>query len=333
MSNSRRRRRAIEVKLLKLSGYPTGHARQRLTILAAYISGIVGSRNTHSREAAKHSGMSGKVPSREKNFERWRKNENVTYELDYLPYLSEVLASLSGGTLALAMDGSGVGRGCMTLMVSLIYNNRALPLVWFVFLRPKGHSTAATHIELLDKVCEILPDDTRVIFLGDGEFDSIELQAHLQTLPNWDYVCRTAKNCWVYADGEWFVLDDLCLLPDMCIGIPDARFTEQAFGPVQIVAHWQRQHEDPLYLVTSLELAGEACHWYRLRMRIETFFSDQKSRGFQLHKSHLSDPKRLFRLLIAACLAYIWMIFLGVHAHLTAILDRNRKGAKRDVNW
>src|SRR5215469_6687491 len=40
-------------------------------------------------------------------------------------------------------------------------------------------------------------------------------------------------------------------------------------------------------------------------------FSDQKSRGFHIHKSHISDPQRLSRLLIAACLAYIWMIYLG----------------------
>src|SRR2546426_12422773 len=44
---------------------------------------------------------------------------------------------------------------------------------------------------------------------------------------------------------------------------------------------------------------------------IETFFSDQKSRGFHIHKSHISDPQRLSRLLIAACLAYIWIVYLG----------------------
>jgi hypothetical protein len=57
--------------------------------------------------------------------------------------------------------------------------------------------------------------------------------------------------------------------------------------------------------------AEEACRLYEKRFRIETFFSDQKSRGFHLHKSHISDPQRLSRLLIAACLAYIWMIYLG----------------------
>ena len=44
---------------------------------------------------------------------------------------------------------------------------------------------------------------------------------------------------------------------------------------------------------------------------IDTFFSDQKSRGFNIHKSHMSDPDRIKRLLIAACLAYIWTIYLG----------------------
>ena len=40
-------------------------------------------------------------------------------------------------------------------------------------------------------------------------------------------------------------------------------------------------------------------------------FSDQKSRGFNIQKSHLTDPQRLSRLLIAACFAYIWVIYLG----------------------
>jgi len=60
-----------------------------------------------------------------------------------------------------------------------------------------------------------------------------------------------------------------------------------------------------------MEAAEEACRYYQKRFRIETFFSDQKSRGFHIHKSHISDPQRLSRLWIAACLAYIWIIYLG----------------------
>jgi hypothetical protein len=66
-----------------------------------------------------------------------------------------------------------------------------------------------------------------------------------------------------------------------------------------------------MYLVTNMDSAEAACRLYTKRFRIETFFSDQKSRGFHLHKSHLSDPQRLSCLLIAACLAYIWIVYLG----------------------
>jgi hypothetical protein len=60
-----------------------------------------------------------------------------------------------------------------------------------------------------------------------------------------------------------------------------------------------------------MDAAEEACRYDQKRFRIETFFSDQKSRGFHIHKSHISDPQRLSRLLIAACLAYIWIVYLG----------------------
>jgi hypothetical protein len=64
--------------------------------------------------------------------------------------------------------------------------------------------------------------------------------------------------------------------------------------------------------VVYMSFGYQACKYYRRRFQIETFFSDQKSRGFHLHKSHLADPSRLSRLLLAACLAYLWMICQGM---------------------
>ncbi len=83
---------------------------------------------------------------------------------------------------------------------------------------------------------------------------------------------------------------------------------------MNVIAWWEAKYKEPIYLVTNFKLLDEACYWYRKRMLIETFFSDQKSRGFHLHLSHLSHPSRLQRLLIAACLAYIWIVYLGAHA-------------------
>jgi len=66
--------------------------------------------------------------------------------------------------------------------------------------------------------------------------------------------------------------------------------------------------------MTNLNLPDEACDWYKKRFRIETFFSDEKSRGFHLHKSHPADTQRLSTLMIAACLANLWVVYLGLVA-------------------
>ena len=320
MSDSRRRYRAIVTKLEQLYPEAKRRKKQHLAVLAAFISGIVGSQSTQMRQVARRSGLHSKVASRTKQLERWYRNDALTAQTDYLPYLRELLTTVAHGPVALAIDATEIGRGCMALMVHLLYQRRAIPLAWLVVARPKGHSPAATHIALLEEVRTLLPADVEVILLGDGEFDSVELQAFLRTEVDWHYVCRTAKDTLVTVDTQTFPLDDLCLLRNMCVSLEQARFTEQAFGPVHVIGWWDQAHDAPLYLVTSFELMDEACYWYRRRMQIETFFSDQKSRGFQLHKSHLADPKRLMRLLIAACLAYIWIIYLGTQVHARRLL-------------
>jgi hypothetical protein len=313
MSDNRRRYRAIKRGLLQL--YPrqlSGRMVQHLNVLALFISGIVGSKSTHGRQVAQKAPTGAKVESRIKQLSRWWQDEQNSYELYYLPFVAQVLAHLSGMTLVVSLDGSEVGRGCLTLMVSLIYQRRAIPLVWLVVARPKGHLSAQAHISLLVRLQALLPAEADVIVLGDGEFDSIELQRYLHQ-QGWHYVCRTAKDTWVSCEGEWLQLDDWAL-PDLCLGLEQVAFTEQAYGPVTVVVWWDQAYQAPIFLVSNLTLTDEICYWYRKRMRIETFFSDQKSRGFQLHKSHVADPARLARILIAACLAYLWIIYLGAFA-------------------
>jgi hypothetical protein len=91
---------------------------------------------------------------------------------------------------------------------------------------------------------------------------------------------------------------------------PAGRTAEQ-YGPVSILAIWEAAYEEPISLVTNMVDLAAALAAYRHRAQIETFFSDQKSRGFHVHHSHLSDPKRVARLLIAACVAYLWVVYLG----------------------
>src|SRR5262249_24739348 len=129
----------------------------------------------------------------------------------------------------------------------------------------------------------------------------------------WAYVCRTECHRTAWWDGETFRLDTLgaCSKPGTLVALSEVWFTRAAYGPILLIGCWAKGGKEPLYVVTNMDPAEEACRLYAKRFRIETFFSDQKSRGLHLHKSHLANPPRLSRLLIAACLAYIWIVYLG----------------------
>jgi hypothetical protein len=295
---------------------PRGNLARHLNTLAWLISGIVGSRRTNYPEIAQKCPDGNRPESRVKHFSRWVNNEQIDTETYFAPYVVSLLVGLAQQPLVLAIDGSEVGRGCLALLVSVIYRHRALPLGWVVVKGSKGHFPEESHLALVARVAALLPPGAEVIFLGDGEFDGVSLQAALAAY-GWAYVCRTAHNTVLSAEDEEFRFKDLGLRPGQVIGIPNVAFTEKGYGPVQVVAWWAKRYKEPIYLVTNLDLAEEACFWYKKRFGIETFFSDQKSRGFHLHKSHLTNPERLATLMMAACLAYIWMVYLGVYARRT----------------
>ena len=51
-----------------------------------------------------------------------------------------------------------------------------------------------------------------------------------------------------------------------------------------------------------------------------------------MHKSHLSEPARLMRLLMASCLAYIWLVYLGVCALRDGWLKRLHRQDRCDLS-
>lgn len=303
---------------------PQGH----VVTLAMMIAGIVCGKKAQLGPISNEVPAGPKDVSLERRMRRWVANEQVSVEVYFMPFAYAVLVGLAHRPLALVMDGSPVGRGCMALMVGVVYQRRVLPLAWIVYKGKKGHTSAARHVEVLEQVKPLIPAESTVILLGDGEYDNPEMLTWVEAQPHWFFVSRTACDTLVsQTDDEWCALRALAVQRGDLRAMAQVRFTQsKAVGPYLVVAWWESKYDAPLYLVTNLPSAEEACYWYRKRFRIESFFSDQKSRGFHIHKSHLTDPARLARLLIAACLAYLWIIYLGVtvvQTQQTDTIDRH----------
>jgi hypothetical protein len=184
-----------------------------------------------------------------RRFERWLRNEAVENETFFLPFAKALLLSLSQAPLVLAMDGSVVGRGCMTLMLSLVYKQRALPIAWIVAKRRNGHFPERIHIELITKVQRLVPDGARVVVLGDGELDGVDLQALVKG-SGWEYVLRTSKTTTLTWEGEEFRFHDVTdhVAPGEVYDVPGVLFTQRKYGPVLAATWWRKENLAPMSL-------------------------------------------------------------------------------------
>ena len=201
-----------------------------------------------------------------------------------------------------------------------------------VYKGEKGHTTANRHIKALQKVLPLLPTEAEVTLLGDGEYDTIEMLSWVHDHTGWQYVMRTSKNILITHEGCQYGLRALWGGQGSCFAATDVLFTAKEFGPVMAIAWWGKRYKEPLFLITNLSSCLAACRFYRRRFRIETLFSDKKSRGFHIDKSHLSDPKRLACLLLASSLAYLWLMHLGMMVSTDeakrALIDRTHRTDK-----
>jgi len=317
MCDSMRRFRSIKKGLMKLLPFkPTGNYARHLDTMALIINGIIASQSCNLPKIASKVADLRKPESRVRSFSRWVSNEKIDFALYYLPFADLLVHSLSaaGKPLTIIFDGSSTGRNCVALVASLVYRNRALPIAWIVREGSKGHFPEALHLELAERVQQIIPSETEVVFLGDGEFDGAELITLVKSF-GWLFVLRTAKDRKFVENDESFSARMIGVGEDGYFEIPNVSLeNDSSPGLMNLIVYWKQPWEEPIYLLTTIDPIREAVYWYQKRFTIETFFSDQKSRGFHLHKSHISEPERIERLMMASCLAYIWIIFLGALA-------------------
>jgi hypothetical protein len=208
---------------------------------------------------------------------------------------------------------------------------RGIPLLWRVVNGKKRHLPQVMHCALIRQLQTVIPPQASVVVLGDGEFDGTGLQATIR-MAGWQYVCRTATSITISAHDRVFTVGDLPLARGEAVALATVAMTVERYGPVMLLGLWDAKQDAPIYLITSLADADVAAQQYRLRFRIECLFANHKSRGFQIHKSHLTQPARLARLLVATSLAYLWVHTLAMFAQAHGWLERFHRCDRCDLS-
>lgn len=333
----------IEKALLSLHGKGLqGYALTRVKQLTGLVCGMIDKKSCHLH--ALGSGLPQDInhASREIAAKRFVENQHTDYKVHYLPYLSVLLQSIIGKIskkaaqnatnhgLVFVIDGSQIGSKHVGLMLCLVYEKRCIPICWVVKEGKKGHFPTEMHLELVRKAAEILQpifnnstefgkNEHRpampITLLGDGEFDSADLQQLCRKELKWNYVFRTASDTLLYdtqTDQRFQPKDIVLSKKETFQSFNGVDFSAQRLPDVHFL-YWHEVtiHEKPIFLVSNYDDPFDIIFFYRQRFAIETVFKDLKSRGFNIHETRLTKTIAIFNLILIAALGYCLLWAFG----------------------
>jgi hypothetical protein len=283
--------------------------------------------------------------SRRRNLQRFLSLPQMTPEALWFPIAKQWIKQHipRGQTLQLVLDRTQ-WKGYNLMMVSFVYQKRAIPLYW-TWLDKQGQSSLKDQQKVLRPVLRLLKK-RRFVLLGDREFHSIEL-ADWCVQNNVTVVFRLPKSTTVQpeASSGFSRLDDLPQIP----GTPEQYLQIQVtqkrgVGRHNLVIYQKRAYAQSTtpevwYLLTNLTDVHQGLFHYNFRFCIEPGFKDFKSGGYHLEDCH-ANSHRFTALLVLMTLAYSIASVQGkrirkkqVHQYVGRVKEPKRSQNRHSHFW
>ena len=198
--------------------------------------------------------------------------------------------------------------------------------------------TGEKHKKLLQELPDCFACYNRIIVLGDAEFGNQTVISWLQD-KKWDFVFRAQKSRKAQKDGseEWLRIGKIHETEGVLKGQvkhwEGISYTEtHQLEGLTLTGQWEERYTEPIYLISSLPAAQAPHLVYEMRYAIETLFGNNKSRGFQLERTHLTDPEKIDRLFLILAIATCQVLGLGTHLVLTEGTNWIDRSDRRDLS-
>ncbi len=257
-----------------------------------------------------------RIGSATQRLERLVKNNHVHPVRVYAPVARLLLSRFNGGRVRLIIDGTFIERRIYLLFVAVAYRGRALPIAW---LTQEDVMNCAfwDWKQLLDEVARLLPSDVRVVLMGDREFSTNFMITYCLER-RWNFCLRAVRDRKLSDEQnrvrhaqEWAVMNGLmkggkCFVTGLSIPKIGAQ-------QINLVCGWscEDQYDEPWYILTDLPADGHVLRLYNNRFHIEEMFRDFKECGFRLEHTRIRAAERVDRLILAICVAYVWLLGTG----------------------
>lgn len=279
------------------------------------IVGMILSHSVQLSQIAQHIPSEAQAAGRIAQVRRWLSNRFVDVPQFYRPLIRHVLTQWSHRAVFIILDATSVNHGKLqVLRLALSHGLRALPLAWRVISGP-GLVSVACASALFGEAALLLNGIGPITFLADRGFRSTAWAEKCRKM-GWNYIIRVANNTYLtLPDGRQIAIEALGVKPGQRRYFHNVRLTQDADWLCNIMITWTeatpKQPAELCAVISNLRACRATLRNYLVRMHIEESFRDDKSGTFELARTHLTNPQRLDRLLLALAVAILWIHELG----------------------
>lgn len=247
--------------------------------------------------------------SRERYISRIISNELIrplSVMRGFVPELMGMSGS-RGQTIVLSLDQSKISDGFECLMLSMRVGDRAIPVSWRV-VATEGNIGFDVQEGLLDAVKVMIPEGLSVLLAADRFYGTSALVNWCQK-HGWQYRIRLKGNMIFHHEGGEITSSQAINLN--ISALENATFNNTNIQTNIGILH-ESGHKEPWFIAMDCKPSKYKVLDYGMRWGIECMFSDFKSRGFGITKTHLKHADRIERLILILTLALYWAVSTGM---------------------
>jgi transposase len=173
--------------------------------------------------------------------------------------------------------------------------------------------------QLLNEVLAMITAGTQILLAGDRFYGTHALVSWCQQ-HGWKYRIRLKGNIRFICNGKEMSGDDA--VSRRMASMVGARF-KNSDCITNIGILWKDGHKEPWIIAMDSEPSKNSTLEYGKRWSIECMFSDFKSRGFGITKTHLKHADRIERLILVLTVALYWVVARSQKLHFSITRNNN----------
>ncbi|WP_062260337.1 IS4 family transposase [Endozoicomonas arenosclerae] len=279
----------------------------RIIFIAQFVLSLIRGRSTNLYRVAEEFQSQSHAESSYRRIKRFF--AGYTYCYEQLAKL--ILHWLNLNTYSLSMDRTNWQFGSKHinyLVVAIAWQGASIPIVWICLDKSGGNSNADERIAIMERVLKLIPAEKIDGLLADREFIG---QEWFKWLDEQNITCRLRIRDNIPVLGKCGKdIKAAQLFRDVKLNQTVTWHSKRRVSGVDLYIGATRTLKGLLIVVATKKPETMIKDYYR-RWAIETLFGCLKSRGFDLESTHMTDLKRMDKLMGMLALAFAWCLIIG----------------------